>query len=537
MEKKVLKFLFVFLSILFLIGCEGKGTLVIDKPKGAKVYINGKYVGEVPLKIQLREGKYDIVVATSEFDLDRKKGVQIYFDHTTKLSFNPTPKGILRVETNPEGALVLEGKNPIGVAPFEEKIDVGRHKIIIKKGEIGTSRVVNIEYGKVTELKVDLEHAIVHFNADPPDATLIIDGKNYGTFPKTVKLKEGLHKITVSKDIYTDTFNLKVKRGDELRVTYVLKPVQLPPVQAYGPIAFTPDRKYLVTMGKAGIYFWDLKKFKPQISLYDPEDVRNFDKFINFGISDTGKYVAGIKPIRKMAYALPDKNKKYDKILVWDMTTGMPTFSKLYPVISKAIAVNKGAKNIYLVTLGGDIEVIDRKTGNEIKNIEIGGGYGFARYADGKIYVGTEDGNLAVVDTNSNSVTTKIQLTDGKINDIEVSADKKYLIVASNDGRVLILNRDDLSTYKEFTYNIPALSANISPKNKKLAVGKPNKSVEVYDLATNQLLYKIENLKANPISVLFSDEEILITASSIKNPSVNIWKNGKLLKKWIQTIE
>ncbi len=537
MEKKVFGLVVALFIALFMLGCEGKGTLEVDGPKGAKIYVNGKYVGDAPLKIELKEGKYTITAATSEYDLERKKDVQIYFDHTTKLTFNPTPKGVLKVKTKPEGALVLEGKNPLGTTPFEDKIDVGRHKIIIKKGEIGTSRVVNIDYGKTTELFVDLEYATVHFYADPSDAHLKIDGKDYGTFPKTIKLNEGIHKIVVSKDVYTDTFSLKVKRGDELTVTYVLKPVQLPPVQAYGPIMFTPDRKYLVTMGKAGIYFWDLKKFKPQISLYDPKDVRNFDKFINFGISDSGKYVAGIKPIRKMAYALEDKTKKYDKILVWDMATGMPIFSKMYPVESKAIALNKGAKNIYLITKDGNVKIIERVSGKEIGNIEIHGGYGFAKYSDGKIYIGTADGSIAVVDTTKNELVNKVSITKLKINDIEVSPDKKYLIVASDDGKVRILNRETLNIEKEFSYDTPILSANISPEDKKLAIGKPNKSVEVYDLSNNQLLYKIENLRANPISVLFSTEEILITASSIDNPVVDIWKNGKLLKKWIQTIE
>ena len=538
MEKRILSIVLFILSALFLLGCEGKGTLEIDKPKGAKVYINGKYVGDVPLKKELKEGKYTIVVATSEYDLEKKKDVQIYFDHTTKLSFNPTPKGVLKVNTKPEGALVLEGKNPIGTTPLTEKIDVGKHKIIIKKGDIGTTRVVNIEYGKTTELFVDLEHATVHFYANPSDAKLIIDGKDYGTFPKTVKLNEGVHKITVSKDVYTDTFTLKVKRGDELTVTYILKPVQLPPVQAYGPIAFTPDRKYLVTMGKAGIYFWDLKKFKPQISLYDPEDVRNFDKFINFAISDTGKYVAGIKPIRKMAYALKDKTKKYDKILVWDMATASPIFSKMYPVESKAIALNKGAKNIYLITKFGHVKVIDRATGKETGEIRVGGGYGFARYSDGKIYIGTADGKLVVVDTATNKVEKTQNITTAKINDVEISADKKYVIVATGDGLVKVLDRNTLNTVKEFSSNQEAiLSANLSPENKKIAIGKPNKTVEVYDMNTGNLLYKIENLRANPTSVVFATEDILITASSIDSPMVSIWKNGKLLKKWIQIIE
>ena len=536
-KRKIFTLLSLLIGIVFLFSCEGKGTLEIDKPKGADVYINGKHVGKVPLKTELKEDKYTITVATSPYDLETKKDVQIYFDHTTKLSFKPTPKGLLKINSKPEGALVLEGKNPIGKTPLETKIDVGKHKLTLELGSVGTKRVVNIEYGKTTEIFVNLEKAVVHFNAQPSDATLIIDGKNYGTFPKTVELEAGIHKITVSKPPYTDTFTLKVKKGDEFNILYVLEDVQLPPVQAYGPITFTPDNKYLVTMGKAGIYFWDIKKFKPQISLYDPKDVRNFDKFINFAISDNGLYVAGIKPIRKMAYALKDKTKKYDKILIWDMRTSAPVLSKLYPIESKGIAFRKDASKVYYITKEGIIKIADRKTGNIKGEIGLNEGYSFSREKNGKIYIGSTEGTLFVFDTAKDKVINKLKVSDKKINDVEISKDGKYLILALEEGKVKILNSSDLSSVKEFNFDTPILSANLSPKNEKLAIGKSNNTVEVYNKDNGNLIYKIENLRAPVISLVFSTEEILITASSIENPTVNIWKNGHLLKKWVQTIE
>ena len=535
--RKIFSFLALFLSIFILFSCEGKGTLEIDEPKGADVYINGKHIGKTPLKTELKEDKYTITVATSPYDLETKKNVQIYYDHTTKLSFKPTPKGVLEIDSKPQGAEVLEGKEPLGKTPLSTKLDVGKHQITIKLGSIGTKRVVNIEYGKTTKLFVNLEKAVIHFYANPSDAKLIIDGKDYGTFPKTVELDAGLHKITVSKPPYTDTFNLKVKKGDEFKITYVLEDVQLPPVQAYGPITFTPDHKYLVTMGKAGIYFWDLKKFKPQISLYDPKDVRNFDKFINFAISDNGLYVAGIKPIRKMAYALKDKEVKHDKILVWDMKTASPILSKMYTMESKAVAFSKDNNKIYYITKEGIVKIADRKTGNIKAEISLDEGYSFARGKNGKIYIGSSEGTLFVFDTNTDKIEKSSKLSSQKINDVEISKDGKYIIVALEEGKVKILNSKDLSLFKEFSYNTPILSANISPENKKLAIGKANKTVEVYNLENGNLLYKIESLRAPVISLVFSNEEILITASSIENPNVNIWKNGHLLKKWIQTIE
>ncbi|WP_457640436.1 PEGA domain-containing protein [Persephonella sp.] len=534
--KHLLRVFFLILAIFILASCEGKGKLIIKEPPNADVYINGEHVGKTPIELELKEAKYNITVATSPFDLETKKGVQIYFDHVTELKFNPTPKGVLIADSKPKGAQVIENKELIGITPVEEKIDVGEHHIIFKLGAVGTSRVVQIEYGKPTKIFVDLEKAVIHFYGKPADAVFYIDGKKIGSFPKTVELDEGIHRITVEKGVYKDSFGLKVKKGDEFKVKYVLEDVQLPPIQAYGPITFTPDYKYLVTIGKAGIYFWDIKKFKPQISLYDPKDVRNFDKFINFGISENGEFVAGIKPIRKLAYALEDKTNKYDKIVVWDMKTTFPVLSKLYPMESLAVAIGKGNKKLFFVTKEGSVKVADFKTGEIKKEIPVDENVNTTKYSEGVIFIGTKSGSIIVVDTVSETVKGKKKIHNNSVNSIEISKDKKYIITASNDGKVKILDTG-LNIVKEFNFNTKILSANISPENKKLAIGKPDKSVEVYDINTGKLLYTIKDLKAPVISLAFANEEILITASSIKNPRVNIWKNGHFLRKWVQTIE
>jgi len=537
MKKAITLFLF-FVAAVFLTSCEGKGKLVIKEPPDADVYINGKHVGKTPLEIELKEGKYTIEVAKSPFVLERKKDVWVYFDHTTELSFNPTPKGLLVINTKPQGATVLEGRNPIGKTPFKDKIDVGQHHIILRLGAVGTSRVVTVEYGKTTKLFVNLEKAVVHFKANPEDAFLYIDGKKIGKFPITVELDQGVHNILVEKGEYRDRFVLKVKKGDEITVNYTLKEVQLPPIQAYGPVTFTPDNKYLVTLGKAGIYFWDIKDFKPQISLYDPKDVRNFDKFINYAISDDGRYVVGIKPIRRLAYMLPEdlKGKKVDKILVWDMKTTFPILSKMYSMESFITAISKDKIKAYFVTKDGKIKIIDLKTGKELDEKNMGKIPSAGKYINGKLYIGTQDGSVIVLNTINDSVEKIQKLHKEKITDIQPSKDRKLIITASYDGTVK-LNRPDLTTEKTIELGARIYSANISPAKEKLAVGKGDKSVDVMDLKTGRTLYSIKGLRFVPISLVFADEEVLITASSIKNPEIDIFRNGHLMKKWLQTIK
>ena len=534
--KKVLGLFLSLFVALFLASCEGKGKIVIKEPPNADVYVNGKHVGKTPIVLELKEGKYDIVVATSPWDLDVKKGVQVYFDKTEELKFHPTPRGLLVADTKPQKAQVLEGKDLIGITPLKEKIPVGDHKLIFKLGDVGTTRIVNIQYGKTTKIFVNLEKAVVHFFANPEDAQLLVDGKEVGKFPLTVELDQGVHTITVKKGIYEDSFQLKVKKGDEIKVTYILEPVQLPPVQAYGPLSFTPDNKYLVSMGKAGIYFWDIKKFKPQISLYDPKDVRNFDKFINYGISQNGAFVAGIKPIRKLAYALKDKSKKYDKILVWDMKTTFPVLSKMYPMESIAVAFNKDGSKLYFITKDGKVKIADRTTGNIKEEKELGHKPTYVRYLNGKIFIATEDGNVVVFDTSSDSIVNDKKVHSGRVNTVELSKDGKYVITASSDKTVKILD-SSLNEVKKLNFNQEVLSANISPSNDKVAVGFPDNTVKTLSLKDEKELYSIKNLRAPAKFVIFASEDILITASDINNPVVDIWKNGHMLKKWIQTVQ
>ncbi len=536
--KRALSVFLLFVAAIFLTSCEGKGKLVIKEPPNADVYVNGKHVGKTPLEIELKEGKYTVEVATSPFDMERKKDVWVYFDHTTELSFKPTPKGLLVIDTKPQGAIVLEGRNPIGKTPFKDKIDVGEHEIVLKLGSVGTSRKVNIQYGKETKLFVDMEHAVLHFKAQPSDAILYIDGKEIGQFPQTVKLDEGIHKITVKKDGYVDSFVLKLKKGDEFTVKYTLQPVQLPPIQAYGPVDFTPDHTYLVTLGKAGIYFWDIKEFKPQISLYDPKDVRNFDKFINYGISENGQYVAGIKPIRKLAYALPPelKDKKVDKILVWNMKTTFPVMSKMYPMESVIIAISKDNTKVYYVTKDGKIKIADLKTGSIKGEKDLGHQPACGKYVAGKIYIGTKDGYVISFDTTSDSIEKAEKVHSQEITSLTASRDKQNIVTSSFDGTVNILGLD-LSVVKKIDAGYPVYSAALSTQKDEIALGKGDKSVEVRDINTGKTLYTIEDLVFVPRSMVFANEEVLIVASLMDNPHIDIFRNGHLMKKWIQTVQ
>jgi WD40 repeat protein len=531
--KKVFLILLLVVSSLVIVSCEGKGKIIIEEPPNADVYINGKKVGKTPITLELREGKYNITVATAPFVEETKKNVQVYFDKTIVLKFNPSPKGILSADSIPPGAEVYDKREFLGTTPLKEKLNPGVHEIFFQKGKLSAVRKVNIEYQKETKLFVNLEKAVVHINVNPSDAVLIINGKKYTKFPLTLELEEGVHNIIVKKGIYEDRFSLKVRKGYELNISYELKPLQLPPVQAYGPIKFTNNGKYLVSMGKAGIYFWNINKFKPEISLWDPEDVRNFDKFINFGISNNDEFVVGIKPIRKLAYQFKDKKKK-DKILIWDLKTTAVLSSRIYNIETVFATFTNDTSKIILLGKNGEIYLIDKSSGNleEKENINSK----ITAFTEAKDFVVFADEKGFIYKLNKSSLDiTKKKVFDLKVSAVALSKDEKYITVASSNMAKL-LDATNLNTIKEksFKDNITAMA--ISPSDKQIAVAF-GKNVVVYDRQSEKQMYAINNLPAPIISMLFKDEEILITASGIKTPYVGIWKKGSLLKKWVQSIE
>ncbi len=526
-------FLLTAIVPLLFLGCEGKGQLVIKEPPDAKVFIDGKYVGKTPIKLTLKEGRYKVTVETSEFDSETKI-VQIFFDRTLELSFSPKPKGILEADSKPQGAKVIDGKEILGETPIRVKLDPGEHILVFKHGSLGASRKVKIEYKKVTKLFVNLEKAVVHFYLNPPDATLFIDG-NPVTIPATLELDEGTHKAVVKKGVYEDEFKFYVKKGEEKKITYTLMDVQLPPIQAYAPIEFTKDYKFLVSLGKGGIYFWDLKELKPHISVYDPKDVRNFDKFINFDVSDDKKLIAGVKPIKALRYLLKDKNTPATKILIWNASTLSPVFSKVFYDRITGVSFSKDKNYLFMITDSGNLIKLNIKEGSTVQKQIDKTKLTDIKRLDDRIYISSSSGKIFALDSTGGDIILSKKVHDAKINRLEISKDGSFLVTASDDGKINILNRD-LHIVHSFDIGKPVLAGNLSISNDALAYST-GKLVKVIDVTDKFEKYKIDDLNADVIDIEFWTEDIIITGSGVNKPEVKLWNKGHLLRKWVQTIE
>ena len=196
-------------------------------PKDASVLINGSPVGETPLEIELPEGHHQLEISASGFKpwktlLDIRSNAPQTLEG---IHLEPAD-GTVSLGTNPPGANVTVGKTFVGQTPLEIQLSPGpQHEIHISRaGYEPTSRKISVSSAEATELNVDLKprEGVIRFAVEPPDALLIVDGKNWGTVPRTLKLVAVKHQLEIRKKGYT-SYGIQItpRPGfpQELRVT------------------------------------------------------------------------------------------------------------------------------------------------------------------------------------------------------------------------------------------------------------------------------------------------------------------------------
>ena len=215
------KFLIIFIfSILLFNSClTSKGTLSIDSyPQNCEVYLNGEYVGVTPLEKSVKIGKYTLEVKKEGYE-DYKKEVTIERGKETVIIANlETSTGSLIVKTDPDGATVfVDGKN-YGLTPIEIKdLEIGDHEIVIsKEGYAQIIKKIDIRKETVTIEEILIEAiSEIFINTNPKGAKVIINGKEMGVTPLTLKdINPGRYIITFKAIGYEEmTKSIEVKEG------------------------------------------------------------------------------------------------------------------------------------------------------------------------------------------------------------------------------------------------------------------------------------------------------------------------------------
>ena len=198
-------------------------------PAGAAVIMDGKELGVTPFSIRdLLVGKYTATLKLSgyaqrnvEWEISdaRPRLVQ------TVLQSNV---GTLSVKSAPKAAIVYLDGQDVGRTPYSGSHEQGRYTLKVQSsGYTPYQQAVTIHRDKVTAINVKLNPlpGALSITTEPVNASIRINGKDYGTAPVTVKnLPVGKYTVTASRSGYdTETVKLDLPAGEKLSHTFSMK--------------------------------------------------------------------------------------------------------------------------------------------------------------------------------------------------------------------------------------------------------------------------------------------------------------------------
>lgn len=137
-----------------------EGALEVrSEPPGAKVYVDGKEVGETPADLSnIRAGGHMVRIGKEGYE-SHEEQVKVVEGERRKVSISlKKVVGGFLVNTDPPGATILIEGKPVGVSPYEVKdLSPGSYKIkLMKEGYETWEKDVAVEAGKRLELQTML---------------------------------------------------------------------------------------------------------------------------------------------------------------------------------------------------------------------------------------------------------------------------------------------------------------------------------------------------------------------------------------------
>ena len=137
------------------------------------------------------------------------------------------------------------------------------------------------------------------------------------------------------------------------------------------------------------------------------------------------------------------------------------------------------------------------------------------------LVIGAEDGSVRLIDPKDGKVRRTLETSGGNVWGVDVSPDGEYLVVASDDSEVRVFNL----ARNEIDYKLPqptsTKAAIFSPDGKRLATGDRNATVRVWDLS-DQIPTELEQHSGTVHSLAFSPNGKRL-ASGGSDGSVKVW--------------
>lgn len=200
-----------------------------SRPSQVEVTVDRQAVGVTPLSLELLAGRRVIELNHDGYKT-WKQTLPIVAGKDVALGEIVLAKadGRFKIVTRPDGANVTINGEFVGRTPLETAVRPEKNhtvKLLREGYKVATVKQA-VESGKLATVDIELspELATIHFQTNPADAELLINGESRGTATQSLALPTHQHTVTVRREGYA-TYETRVtpRKGAEKRFKVRLK--------------------------------------------------------------------------------------------------------------------------------------------------------------------------------------------------------------------------------------------------------------------------------------------------------------------------
>ena len=197
--------------------------------QGAKVYVDGKYIGESPIKTdKLASGTHTVRVMKEMFKM-KEQTFTVTDGQTTNAALNMAANFVsLTINTDSDSDIYVDGDYK-GKGRWTGKLSDGLHNVEARKqNHKPTAKTLDLVLGATQTITLDAPKPIngsIDVNSSPMGATIYIDGKSYGETPNYINnILIGTHELKLEKQgCTTITKTISIKENETLTVNEKLQ--------------------------------------------------------------------------------------------------------------------------------------------------------------------------------------------------------------------------------------------------------------------------------------------------------------------------
>ena len=195
----------------------------------AKVFIDGKYLGQSPIKSdKLSSGSHTVMVMKDMFKM-KEQSFTVTDGQTTNATLNMAANFVnVTINTDSNSDIYVDDDYK-GKGRWTGRLSDGMHTVEARKqSHKPTRKTIDLVMGESKTITLDAPKPIsgsVDINTSPMGATIYIDGKNYGETPNFISdILIGSHELKLTKQgCTTITKTINIKEGETLTVNEKLE--------------------------------------------------------------------------------------------------------------------------------------------------------------------------------------------------------------------------------------------------------------------------------------------------------------------------